>query len=123
MLLFRTGFSGEVEAVEAPFEPAVANVVFTRRADARLSDPAYLARFAGTYVMGVSKFAFFVKGNGLVLEVNGQKQPELVPDRDDRFTLKGAAGYSIAFVSDATGRVGELRLVQPDGVYTAKRAE
>lgn len=122
-LLFRTGFSGEVEAVEAPFEPAVANIVFTRRADARLSDPAYLARFAGTYVMGVSKFAFFVKGNGLVLEVNGQKQPELVPDRDDRFTLKGAAGFSIAFVSDAAGRVGELRLVQPDGVYTAKRAE
>ncbi len=122
-LLFRTGLSGDVEAVEAPFEPAVANVVFVRKGDPRLSDPAYLARFAGTYVLGVSKFAFSVKGNELVVEVNGQKQPQLVPDREDRFTLKGAAGFSLAFVSDAAGKVTELRLVQPDGVYTARRSE
>lgn len=122
-LLFRTGFTGEVESVEAPFEPAVASIVFTRKGDARLSDPAYLARFAGTYLLGVSKFAFFVKGNGLVLEVNGQKQPELVPDRNDRFTLKGAAGFSLQFLADPSGKVGELRLVQPDGVYTLKRSE
>ena len=122
-LLFRTGFSGEVEAVEAPFEPAVASIVFTRKGDARLSDPAYLARLAGTYLLGVSKFTFLVKGNGLVLEVNGQKQAELVPDRNDRFTLKGAAGFSVQFLSDASGKVGELRLVQPDGVHTMKRAE
>ena len=122
-LLFRTGFSGEVEAVEAPFEPAVANTVFTRRGDARLADPAYLARFVGTYALGISKFAFFVKGNELVLEVNGQKQPQLVPDRSDRFALKGASGFSITFVSDPTGKVTEMKLVQPDGVYTAKRAE
>jgi hypothetical protein len=122
-LLFRTGFSGEVEAVEAPFEPAVASIVFSRKGDARLSDPAYLARFAGTYLLGVSKFAFFVKGNGLVLEVNGQKQPELVPERDDRFALKGAAGFSVQFLADSSGKVGEVRLVQPDGVHTLKRSE
>jgi CubicO group peptidase (beta-lactamase class C family) len=122
-LLFRTGLSGEVEAVEAPFEPSVANVVFTRKGDARLSDPAYLARFAGTYVLGLSRLAFSVKGSELVLEVNGQKQPQLVPDRDDRFTLKGAAGFSITFVSGAAGKVAELKLVQPNGVFVAKRAE
>ncbi len=122
-LLFRTGFSGEVEAVEAPFEPAVASIVFTRRGDARLSDPNYLVRFVGTYALGISKFAFFVKGSELVLEVNGQKQPQLVPDRSDRFTLKGASGFSITFVSDPNGKVTELKLVQPDGVYVAKRLE
>lgn len=122
-VLFRTGFSGEVEAVEAPFEPAVANIVFARKGDARLSDPAYLSRFTGTYVLGVSRFTFFVKGNELVLEVNGQKQPQLVPDRNDRFTLKGASGFSIAFLSDSAGKVTELKLVQPDGVYVAKRPE
>jgi CubicO group peptidase (beta-lactamase class C family) len=122
-LLFRTGFSGEVEAVEAPFEPAVANIVFTRRGDARLADPAYLARFVGTYVLGVSRFTFFLKGNELVFEVNGQKQPQLVPQRSDRFTLKGASGFSMEFVSSPSGKVTEMKLVQPDGVYVAKRAQ
>lgn len=122
-LLFRTGFSGEVDAVEAPFEPAVANIVFTRRGDARLSDPAYLARFVGTYVLGVSRFTFFVKGSELVFEVNGQKQPQLVPDRGDRFTLKGAAGFSMEFVSNPNGKVTEMKLVQPDGVFALKRAQ
>lgn len=122
-LLFRTGFSGEVDAVEAPFEPAVANIVFARKGDARLSDPAYLARFVGTYLLGVSRFTFFVKGSELVFEVNGQKQPQLVPDRNDRFTLKGAAGFSMEFVSNSNGKVTEMKLVQPDGVYALKRAQ
>jgi hypothetical protein len=64
-----------------------------------------------------------VKGNELVLEVNGRKQLQLVPDRNDRFNMKGASGYSVAFVTDPAGKVSELKLVQPDGVCVAKRAE
>ena len=122
-LLFRTGFSGEVEAVEAPFEPAVANVVFARKADARLSDPAYLARFAGTYAFGGGSFTFSVKGNELVFEADGQNRRRLLPDRDDRFNLEGASGRTIAFVSDAAGKVTEAKLIVPEGVFSAKKAE
>ena len=120
---FLTDFDGEVSAVAAPMEPRVKDIVFTRRPDAQLSDPAFLRRLAGTYELGPQKAAFAIQGNSLVLEIDGRRQPDLVPYRNGRFTFKGASGHSVRFALPAKGPASEAVFIQPDGVYTAKRKE
>ena len=118
-----TDFDGEVSGVAAPMEPRVKDVVFTRRPDAQLSNPAFLAPLSGTYELGPQKAVFTLQGSALVLEIDGRRQPDLLPYRNNRFTLKGASGYSIRFTLDAKGRATEVTFIQPDGVFTAKRRE
>jgi CubicO group peptidase (beta-lactamase class C family) len=118
---FQTDFDGEVSAVAAPMEPLVKDIVFTRRPDARLSDPVFLACLAGSYELGPQKAVFSVQGDRLVLEVDGRRQPDLVPHRSNRFLFKGASGFSVRFTLDAAGRATEAVFIQPDGVFTAKR--
>lgn len=120
---FQTDFDGEVSGVAAPMEPLVKDIVFTRRPDARLSDPAFLARLAGLYELGPQKAVFGVQGSTLILEVDGRRLPDLVPHRNNRFLFKGASGYSVRFTLDAAGRATEAVFIQPDGVYTAKRKD
>jgi hypothetical protein len=104
-------------------EPKVKDIVFTRQPDAQLTDPATLARLAGTYELGPQKAVFTVQGNILVFEVDGWRQPDLVPYRNNRFLLKGASGYSVRFTLPAKGPAAEAVFIQPDGVYSAKRKE
>jgi hypothetical protein len=118
-----TDFDGEVSGVAAPMEPRVKDVVFSRRPDARLSDPVFLTKLAGTYELGPQRAVFTLQGSALVLEIDGRRQPDLLPYRNNRFTLKGASGYSIRFTLDAKGRATEATFIQPDGVFTAKRKE
>jgi hypothetical protein len=118
---FETDNEGEVSSVAAPMEPAVADIVFTRRPDAVLTDPAYLAKLAGTYLLGPRKIVFTVRGPALAMEVDGRVQPDLLPYTHNRFRLKGSSGITIQFVLDAKGDAVEATILQPDGVYTAKR--
>ncbi len=119
---FHTNMDGDVAAVNGPWEPAVDDIVFKRKPDANLSDPAHLATLAGTYLLGPAKMVFRVVAGKLELEVDGRPQPELLPDRDERFTLKGASGYSVRFTL-VKGKATEAVFFQPNGVFTAKRAD
>ena len=120
---FLTDFDGEVSAVAAPMEPQVKDIVFLRRPDAQLSDPAFLARLAGSYELGPQKAIFIVQGSSLVLDVDGRRRPDLVPYRNHQFMFKGASGYSVRFTLPASGPASEAVFIQPEGVYTAKRKE
>lgn len=119
--LFQTDVKGNVASVAVPFEPGVKDIVFVKKPDARLSDPAYLARFAGTYVLAGQTITIAVKGNGLVATLPGSPEFHLVPGLGGEFTLKEASVVSFAFVTDAKGAVTEMSVRQPDGVYSAKR--
>ncbi len=120
---FLTDFDGEVSGVAAPMEPLVSDVVFTRKADRELSDPAFLSKLAGTYALGPQTALFAVQGTALVLEIDGRRQPDLIPARNFRFVLKGASGYGIRFTLDAAGKATEAVFVQPNGVFAARRKE
>lgn len=118
---FRTDFDGNVAALEAPFEPQVANIVFTKRPEGRLSDPAYLQRFAGSYELPGQKVVVEVVGNGLTVTLPGQPVYHLVPGLGGQFTLKEYSVIALAFVADAQGKVTAVDFRQPEGVFTAKR--
>jgi len=120
---FITDAQGAVSRVEVPFQTGVADIRFTRLADEKLRDPAYLKRFAGEYALednpetGVVSLA----GDHLILEVGPQGPFELVPYREAEFTIRNLTGFSVKFVQDASGTVTGLEFHQPNGVFQAKK--
>jgi CubicO group peptidase (beta-lactamase class C family) len=120
-LQFRTNVQGYVDAVFAPLEPSVKPIVFVRRPDRKLSDPDYLKRFEGRYELAGQTASIQLKGRVLTLQQENAPPVELVPDRDDGFTIKRQTGASIRFNTDPQGGVTGLSLSTDDGVFTATR--
>jgi CubicO group peptidase (beta-lactamase class C family) len=120
-LLFQTDVKGNVASVAVPFEPQVADIVFKKRPDDRLSDPAYLARFTGEYDLAGQTVSIGLSGNALTVNIPGQPQYRLVPGLGGEFTLKEYTVISMSFTEDDKGNVTALQINQPEGVFTAKR--
>ena len=121
VLTLLKGGNTDAAIAQIKVAPSVKDIVFVKKADPRLSDPAYLARFAGTYELAGQLITVAVKGNGLVATLPGSPEFHLVPGLGDEFTLKEASVVSFAFVTDEKGVVNAMSVRQPDGVYTAKK--
>jgi hypothetical protein len=122
-LNFITDTNGNVARLEAPFEATLEPIVFEKKPDARLSDAAYLQKFAGKYVLIEQVITISLKGNVLFAGVPGSPDMELVPGLGDEFTLKQVKVMSLRFKMDDKGNVVALELFQPGGVFEAKRTE
>lgn len=120
---FNTGVDGHVESLSVPLEPSVERIVFARRPDAQLLDPAYLRRFVGEYRLGPTPVRVELNGNVLRATVPGQPTYDLEPRRNNEFSLKTLNGYRLQFIMDAQGRVTEALFKQPNGLFPAKRVE
>jgi hypothetical protein len=110
-----------VSAVQAELEPRVKAIEFTRQADARMSDPKFLAAFVGEYAFTGQVGRVELSGSTLRLIMPGQPTYDLVPHTLDAFTLKGYTAIRIRFSRDASGAISELISEQPNGVFSAKR--
>lgn len=120
-LTFRTDVNGYVAILEAPFEPTLEAIVFKKKPDARLFDPAYLQQFVGKYNLVEQILTINLKGGSLTLYIPGQREYDLVPGLGDEFTLKQYKIVSLRFKSDDKGQVTALEVIQPNGIYEAKR--
>jgi len=120
---FRNDLEGNVAEVRAPFEPNVDPIVFRRLPDARLSDPAFLQRFAGRYALANDTLTISLQGSALIAVVGSQPPYQLVPKRGTEFTLKGLTGFSVVFTMTADGTVSGAQVRQPNGVFTANRVQ
>jgi CubicO group peptidase (beta-lactamase class C family) len=114
-LTFVTDVTGTVSSLSVVMDPTVAAAVFTKKPDPRMSDPAYLKAFAGTYQLAGRPIDVSLHGSQLVVSIPGQSPYSLVPALDDWFELKGLNGFRVKFSAN------EMTFSQPDGVYTAKR--
>ena len=120
-LTFRTDVNGNVSAVVAPFEPTEDDIVFARKPDAKLSDPAYLKKVSGEYDFSGQRVTVSPKGGRLTLTMPGQPTLDLVPGLGGEYSLKQAMSITVKFVEDAAGQVTGLAINQPNGVFEAKR--
>jgi len=118
---FTTDVDGNIASVAVPIEPVVNAVAFTKKPDARLSDPVYLQRFLGEYVLAGMTVRIYLKGSALVMSVPGQPEYTLVPGLGGVFQLKEYSVIQIRFLEDAQGQVTGLESRQPEGVYSAKK--
>jgi CubicO group peptidase (beta-lactamase class C family) len=114
---FRTDVAGNVAAVEAAFETNVPPVVFRRKPDTKLSDPAFLKQFTGEYTMGGQKVLLSLRGTQLVLTIGNGRPTVLEPDIDGWFNLKGLSGFRAHLLPD------RIEISQPNGLFTATREQ
>lgn len=122
-LNFITDTNGNVARLEAPFEATLEPIVFDKKPDARLSDPAYLQKFVGKYVLIEQVITISLKGTVLFASIPGVPDMELVPGLGDEFTLKQMKIVSLRFKMDDKGNVVAIELSQPGGVFEAKRTD
>jgi CubicO group peptidase (beta-lactamase class C family) len=122
-LNFITDANGNVARLEAPFEATLDPIVFDKKPDARLSDPAYLQKLTGTYVLIEQYITISLKGNALFASIPGSPDLELLPGLGDEFTLKEMKVVTIRFKMDEKGNVTAMELIQPGGIFEAKRQE
>jgi CubicO group peptidase (beta-lactamase class C family) len=122
-MTFRTNANGFIEAVEAPFEATLEDIVFMRKPEARLSDPAFLKQLEGVYDTGTQRITLTLKGTGLVASIPGQPAFDLQPALGGEFVLKQAPGIGLKFAFDDKGRVTGADLIQPGGVFSAKKVK
>nr|MDQ4088525.1 serine hydrolase [Pseudomonadota bacterium] len=66
-LQFLSDSWGRISGLEVAIEPALPPVRFDRQPEARLSDPAYLAGLAGTYMYSGNRVTMAPSGNRLVM--------------------------------------------------------
>jgi len=119
--LFETDMAGNVVAVTTPFEATLKDgITFAKKPDSRLSDAAYLARYAGEYEINGEIGSIQLAGNVLKLNLRGQPQYHLVPEVNGEFSLKEASIIRVRFEEEG-GKVTGMTLIQPNGVFTAKR--
>jgi hypothetical protein len=116
-LMFLSDPDGDITGFTVPFEPSVEPLRFSRLPDARATDPEFLGRLCGTYVMGPIEVVIARK-NAQALTVAGAGAPalELEPGRGLRFTVKGQPGVTAEFELDEAGAVARL-VAQPFGIF------
>jgi len=95
---FLTNLKGDIDGLSVAVEPAVAPVVFTRKASEAMKDPKFLAQFQGTYEIRGVTLTITLKGNALFGERPGQPTVELIPYKGTEFTIKGREGSSVRFI-------------------------
>ncbi len=116
---FRTGQTGEINELEAAFEPSVKTLVFSRIPKIAAIQPDSLKKFEGDYLIAQIVLKVFLQNNALHLSVPGQPEYELVPIGENKFSLKDMSGFTIIFNRNEKNEVTELISSQPNGTFKA----
>jgi CubicO group peptidase (beta-lactamase class C family) len=116
---FRTNQTGELNEINAAFEPSVKTLVFSRIPKVAAIQPDSLKKFEGEYLIGQIVIKVFLQNNSLHLSVPGQPEYELVPMEENKFTLKDMTGFTITFNRNEKNAVTDFISSQPNGTFKA----
>jgi len=121
---FFTDEKGNIGSLSVQLEPNVDPIVFNRMPEKKMMEKDFLEKFTGEYNLMDKTLTVFLKGEDtLFLSIPGQPEYELVPYKGTEFNLKNFSGYSVEFIMDESGNVVEVKIKQPEGVFTAKKKE
>jgi CubicO group peptidase (beta-lactamase class C family) len=119
---FLTDLKGNINSVKFALQAGVKDIEFTRMAEKKGKE--YLQRFVGEYEVSGVTLKIELKGEEtLVTIVPGQPIYELIPYKDNEFTLKDLTGYTLKFVVNESGAVTAVESHQPNGTFTAKKVK
>jgi len=123
LLEFHTNLQGDIFRLTAPFESSVSPIVFEKLPPEKMSDPAYLLQFAGTYKLAEIKVSVELNKSGLLmLTYPGQPAYELHPYADNKFHIGDLENYYLKFHIDKKSVTG-MSFIQPNGIINAERVE
>jgi len=122
MISFSSNVKGDIDKVSVPLEASVDAIEFKRIPDSRLYDTAYLSQYTGEYDLSGQIFTIALRGRDrLTIAVAGQQTRVLEPYIEHEFSVADLSGYGVRFVVDENGAVTGMQLIQPNGVFTAKK--
>jgi CubicO group peptidase (beta-lactamase class C family) len=113
---------GRIDRFQAPFEPNVAEIVFSRDASGESLDAAFREACVGTYRGGATVHVVALDPDGnLTLSPTGQPTYRLDPYRERVFAIRELKGYRVEFVRGEDGAVTTILFHQPNGTFQAQR--
>ena len=120
---FFTDREGNIANLSAPFEPLVADIVFTRVASGDCMTAAFRKECLGTFKHGQTTIVVGQDSDGqLTLAVASQPTSKLRPYLGRTFAVVGHETHRVEFRRGPGGAVDELIFYQPNGTFTARRA-
>lgn len=124
-LQFTTDLKGEIAELHAVgLEPAVKEIVFSKKATAVKLEKSDLEIYCGEYALGGMTCKVYLKpDNTLMVFVPGQPDYETLPVGNHEFKLKVIDGYSVRFEVDGNGKATAVNFIQPNGTFKAMRKE
>lgn len=121
-ITFYTDKDGKIDKISVPLDASVDDIVFERLPQNNADDPAYIAKLLGEYDLSGTTCNVSLKGQKLFVTIPGQPPYELEPYEGHEFKLKVLNGYKVKFLfGDKDEQVEELKFIQPNGIFTAKR--
>ncbi|GAH12981.1 unnamed protein product, partial [marine sediment metagenome] len=123
MFNFETNDAGEISLVKMKFEQAINDPIEFKHEPTTIDvDQAILESYAGDYELSGTEVKVYIKnGNKLYLFVAGQPEYELVATAKHKFSFKTLEGFKVEFIESEAGTFDEIKIIQPNGTFTAKR--
>lgn len=115
---FKVSPQGEIDKAVLSIDEG--QVVFVKKPDETLSDPATLEKYIGRYDYGGSKFDVKLKEGKLA--VIWAVDEILIPYKEHLFKMKNYDDQQIEFMVEQ-GKVTGLKLKSPTGIYECKKIE
>jgi hypothetical protein len=117
-LNFITNPQGAIDGLYCSLDESQAT--FIRKADASLSDPGVLVKYAGKYVIAGSFINVELIDKDLYLIAPGQPRIMLIPVKPHIFRIKEYPDYSFVFVIE-NGEVTGFKQIDPSGEYKVEK--
>jgi CubicO group peptidase (beta-lactamase class C family) len=117
---FHTNWNGDIDRLSLPLVATLPEDIVFTRAPEKISREMLL-NLVGDYSLGGETARVSLAGDTLQLTIPEQPSYDLVPSRGLIFNLKGLNGFSVEFKKDASGKISEMLVVQPEGATVAKK--
>jgi hypothetical protein len=119
---FPTDAQGELSTAHATLEANVKDIVFTRVAEKRMFETAFLQQFTGEYdTPGRPMTVALVGDSALQLVFPGAPPRKLIPKHGTRFDVQGLTGVTLEFKLDSAGQVQEVVIYTSDSASVVPR--
>ena len=117
-MIFNTNPQGSIDGLYTSLDES--QTTFTRKADASLSDPGVLAKYAGKYAIAGSFINVELIDKDLYLIAPGQPRIMLIPVKPHTFRIKEFPDYSFVFILE-NGEVKAFKQIDPSGEYRVEK--
>ncbi|WP_262733089.1 serine hydrolase [Gaetbulibacter sp. NE] len=118
---FQTNDAGDISGAKLKLDPMVNAIEFKRTPSTIDIDLKTLEQYSGEYELAGTTLKVYVKEETLYLFVPGQPEYELMATDRHKFSFKTLEGFKVEFVEAEDGKIIELKAIQPNGTFAAKR--
>jgi CubicO group peptidase (beta-lactamase class C family) len=120
-ITFSTSETGDIDYAHIGIEQMLDPIALKRTPKTIDVDAETLEQYVGKYDLAGTEIKAYIKDeNVLYIFLEGQPEYALIPTEEHKFNFKTLEGFKIEFI-ETDGNISEVKFVQPNGVFIAKR--